>query len=108
MWHYSYVDVLQQLVDWYNATHHHSIGMPPNEVNAINEGLVCLRLYLLMQSPSKKFCWRYSVKRTSFAKGHMQEWTRKFFKIVVHHPTVPVTYMLSDLQDEPISPKFRK
>jgi len=33
------IDVLQDLVDSYNATYHRSIGMAPNEVNATNEQL---------------------------------------------------------------------
>ena len=63
-----YVDVLQQLVDSYNATQHRSIGMAPNEVDASNEGLV-----------EKKLRWRYDVGDTvqiattrhmPFAKGY--------------------------------------
>ena len=39
-----YIDVLQQLVE-YNATHHRTIGMPPDEVNVDTEELVRSRLY---------------------------------------------------------------
>ena len=108
-----YVDVLQQLVKSYNATYHRSIGMPPNEVNANNEGLVRARLY--PPKSTKKPRWRYNVddtvrivatRHSPFAKGYTAKWTREHFKIVSRLPTVPVTYTLSDLMDEPIKGKF--
>jgi len=40
-----YVDVLQTLIDSYNATPHRSIGMSPNQVNKENEQQVRMRLY---------------------------------------------------------------
>ena len=35
-----YIDVLQKLVNSYNVTYHHSIGMAPNEVNMKNEDVM--------------------------------------------------------------------
>ena len=109
-----YVDVLQQLVDSYNATQHRSIGMAPNEVDASNEGLVRARLY--PPKSSKKLRWRYDVGDTvriattrhmPFAKGYATgNWTRELFVIATRQPTVPVTYTLRDLMDEPIKGKF--
>jgi len=52
-----YVGVLPWLVDSYNAMYRRLIGMPPNEVNTNNEGLVRSRLY----PPSKKLCWCYGI-----------------------------------------------
>ena len=108
-----YVDVLQQLVDSYNATFHRSIGMSPNCVNAHNEELVRSRLY--QPKSSKKPHWRYAVgdtvrivatRHSPFAKGYTAKWTRELFKIVSRVPTTPATYTLSDLMDEPIKGKF--
>ena len=108
-----YVDVLQQLVDSYNATHHRSIGMSPDEVNVDNEQLVRARLY--PPKSSKTLRWRYAVgdtvrivasRHTPFAKGYTAKWTRELFKIVSRLPTVPVTYALVDLAGEPIKGKF--
>ena len=88
--------------------------MPPNEVNANNEGLVRARLY--PSKPSiKKLRWRYKVgdsvriasaRHTPFAKGYTAKWTRELFKIDARVPTVPVTYTLRDLMNEPIKGKF--
>lgn len=50
-----YIDVLQQLLNSYNATHHRSIGMPPNEVNVNSKDLIHTQLYLSTKFLSKKF-----------------------------------------------------
>ena len=108
-----YVDVLQALIDSYNATHHRSIGMSPNEVNANSEELVRSRLY--PAKSARKLRWRYNVgdtvrivatRHSPFAKGYTAKWTRELFKITSQQPTVPVTYTVSDLMDEPIKGKF--
>jgi len=59
---WQYVDVLQQLIDSYNATQHRSISMAPNEVDASNEKLVCACLY--PPKSLKKLCWCYDVGDT--------------------------------------------
>ena len=108
-----YINVLQDLVDSYNATHHRSIGMAPNEVSAINEPLVRSRLYPLKPDVDKQR-WRYRIgdtvrisrRKLPFAKGYTDNWTRELFKIVSRLPTVPPTYTLEDLSGEPIKGKF--
>ena len=40
-----YLDVLQHLVDSYNAGYHRSIGMSPVEMNVVNQEKVSQRLY---------------------------------------------------------------
>ena len=112
-----YIDVLQQLVDSYNETHHRSIGMAPNSVNADNEGLVRSRTRSGRDPPksSTKQRWRYRVgdtvrivetRHSPFAKGYTAKWTRELFRVALRQPTAPVTYTLSDLMDEPIKGKF--
>ena len=107
-----YIDVLQDLVDSYNATYHRSIGMAPNEVNATNEHLVRSRLY-----PPKKpvVRWQFDVgdtvritkaRHTPFNKGYEQQWTRKLFRVQSRIPTDPPTYALKDMAGEPIKDKF--
>jgi len=88
--------------------------MAPNEVDASNEGLVRARLY--PPKSLKKLRWRYDVSDTvriattrhmPFAKGYATgNWTRELFVIATRQPTVPVTYTLRDLMDEPIKGKF--
>ena len=108
-----YIDVLQDLIDSYNATYHRSIGMAPNEANASNESLIRSRLY--PPKSTKKLRFRYDVgdtvriattRHSPFAKGYTGKWSRELFKIASRQPTVPVTYTLRDLLDEDIKGKF--
>jgi len=109
-----YIDVLQHLVDSYNATHHRSIGMSPDEVTIDNEELIRSRLYPL-KSTIEKPRWRYSVgdvvriamsRHSPFVKGYTDKWTRELFEIDSRLPTVPPTYALKDMVGEPIKGKF--
>ena len=107
-----YIDVLQDLVDSYNATRHRSIGMAPNDVNADNEQLVRSQLY-----PPKKpvVRWHFDVddtvriakaRHSPFDKGYTHKWTRELFRIRSRVPTGPPTYTLKDMADEPIKGRF--
>jgi len=58
-----YIDVLQDLVDSYNATYHRSIGMAPNDVNATNKQLFRSRLY----PPKNRSCVGISHRAISYA-----------------------------------------
>jgi len=40
-----YIDVLQKLINSYNATHHQSVGMAPNDVNSTNKHVIHSWLY---------------------------------------------------------------
>lgn len=106
-----YVDVLMDLLDSYNNTHHRSIGMAPAEVNVDNEDVVRARLYPLKP---KSYKWKYNVgdrvrismQRRPFRKGFLGEWSEEIFEITTRQPTIPVTYELKDLAGEPIKGKF--
>jgi len=69
-----YIDILQDLVDSYNATRHRSIGMSPDEVTVANDAMVRSRLYPI-KSVAKKPRYasgdtvRIAVGRRPFAKG---------------------------------------
>jgi len=101
------VDVLPDLPHSYNNTYHRSIGMAPVEVDDTNEHLVRVRLYPLK---SKSYKWMYDVgdrvritmRRQPFEKGYLGRWSKDIFVIDMRLPTVPVTYRLKDLADEPI------
>jgi len=101
-----YVDILQDLVESYNATRHRSIGMSPDEVTVANEAMVRSRLYLII-SVAKKLRYasgdtvRIAVGRRQFAKGYTAKWSRELFEISSRLPTVPVTYALNDSLGEP-------
>jgi len=101
------IDVLQQLVKSYNATYNSSVGMPPNNVNANNEGTRRNRQRNFVgatMSTTRFESSRRVIRRSP--KRYTAKWTRELLKIVSRLPTVPVTYTLSDLMDEPIKGKF--
>jgi len=106
-----YLDVLDDLLQSYNNTHHRSIGMAPSEVNADNEDVVRARLYPLKP---KTYRWKYAVgdrvrismQRQPFRKGYLGDWSEEIFDISTRVPTVPVTYELRDLLGESIKGRF--
>jgi len=106
-----YTDILQDLVDSYNATRHRSIGMSPDEVTVANEAMVRSRLYPI-KSVAKKPRYatgdtvRIAVGRRPFAKGYTAKWSSELFVISSRLPTVHVTYVLNDSLGEPIKGKF--
>jgi hypothetical protein len=100
-----YLDVLGDIVNAYNKTHHRSIGMSPEEVNEQNSADVAARLY---PPKPKKFVYklnvgdhvRLSMARRVFHKSFRGSWSEEIFKVVDRHPTVPVTYSIADLNGE--------
>jgi len=103
-----YVDVLDDLVLFYNNTYHRSIGMAPTEVGPHNEDQVRERLY---PAKPKSYKWRYDpgdrvMKRQPFRKGYLGNWSQEIFEIASRLPTTPVTYELRDLSGELIKGRF--
>ncbi|HSN24021.1 MAG TPA: transposase family protein [Methylomicrobium sp.] len=100
-----YLDVLQDIVGAYNKTFHRSIGMAPEQVNALNSDAVAARLF---PPKPKKFDYklnvgdhvRLSMARRVFHKSFRGSWSEEIFEVVDRHPTVPVTYSIADLNGE--------
>ena len=113
---YRYVDVLQKLVDGYNASYHSSIKMQPRHVKRVHQTLIRQRLYgekkraTSTRVKTYKYpigAWvRISKQRRVFVKGYLPNWSEEIF--VVHQRVrghVPV-YYLQDLHGEPVSGAF--
>ncbi len=85
--------------------------MAPIEVNADNRDVVADRLF--PPKPDRP-SWKLNVGvhvrlgsvRDVFIKGYVGNWTGEIFKIVDRFPTHPVTYGVSDLNDESVQGKF--
>ena len=110
-----YIDVLADLVDSYNNTHHRSINRTPNSVNKDNEYEVWSTLYgddeeqHTMIQPFKFQVGDYvriSTKRSVFAKGYMSGWSEEIFKIKKRQDRVHPTYVLEDLNGEVVEGSF--
>ena len=106
-----YIDVLQDLVHSYNNTYHRSIDMTPSQVSIENEDIIRKRLYGEKKRPAK---WKYKVgdnvriskARMAFKKGYLPSWTDEIFTIAARIPSDPITYELTDLNDEKLKGKF--
>jgi len=109
-----YIDVLQDLVDGYNASFHRTIKMAPCDVNIDNmmdvfrnthpppsnvarkrEGLLEVGSYV-----------RINKEKRTFEKGYEENYTLEIFKInrIIHRK--PLVYVLEDLNAKPIEGTF--
>ena len=109
---WTFVNVLQQLVDSYNNTKHRSIGMKPVEVTKDTENRVRQKLY--PEEEEKPIHFKYSVgtkvriarEKTIFEKGYTQQWTDEIFTIAQRVVTQPPVYKLKDYDGEIITGTF--
>lgn len=105
---YKWIDILPALITEYNNTKHRTIGMRPKDVNIRNEKRIMISAYNNMgKTPKPKFRIGDSVRLSKFKhmfeKGYTPNWTTEIFKIRKVQLTNPVTYLLEDLDGEPIS-----
>ena len=101
-----YFDMLDDFVNKYNNTAHRSIKMKPIEVISDSYGEY-------NEDPNKndpKFNVGDSVRiskcKNIFAEGYTQNWSEEVFIISKIKNTVPWTYVISDLNGEPIAGSF--
>ena len=100
-----YLDILQELVDGYNASYHRSIKMAPRDVHLNNEKQVWLNLFgqSFKQAPLPKFQEgdhvRLSQAVRPFKKGYLPQWTEEVFEVSrVNAPSFgPHTYKVKEL-----------
>jgi hypothetical protein len=105
-----WIDVIDDVVNSYNRSHHRLIGAPLIDVTSENEDEAARRQY----PPKPPFKYRYDVGdrvrivkyKHVFQKGYMPNWTEEIFTIVDRYATHPVTYGLADLTGEHIRGKF--
>ena len=108
---YNWLDVLDKLTDNYNNTKHRSIGMKPIEVNEENEFEVWKKLFggkRDLRTPEYKVgdSVRIHKYKSIFSKGYEPNFTSEVFKVKSVLRGDPNTYVLEDLEEEPIIGKF--
>jgi len=108
-----YIDFLDDFVERYNNTRHSSIKMTPVEAcKKENEVRVYRNLYpdLTRRPMRAKFKIgdkvRILKKKGLFEKGLTPNWTEEVFTISKIQRTNPVTYKITDLNDEEIQGAF--
>ena len=111
---YKYIDVLPDLVEYYNNTVHSSTKLTPTDASKEeNELKVWRNLYPDRYKTSRlnpKFSVgdevRITKKKKVFEKGYTTRWTEEIFTIKEIRETNPLTYKLEDLQGEEIKGFF--
>ncbi|KAK7460750.1 hypothetical protein BaRGS_00038828 [Batillaria attramentaria] len=112
-----YIDVLQALVDSYNATYHRSIRTQPRLVGPHNQDQVYMALYgkameraFQTPRPQPKFSIgdrvRLAQARRAFQKGYVPKWTQELFTIHRRLKTHPYVYTIRDDRGELIKGTF--
>ena len=106
-----WVDVIQDLVNFYNHSRHRSIGMAPADVQKKGENRLWVRLFwdgdthLKPQIPQGPMV-RASSHKTIFDKGYMTNWTKEHFtvsqEVSPRRGTKRRVYKLVDYDDEPV------
>ena len=107
---YRWYDVLQDIVQSYNNTHHKTLGGTPAQVTPENSNILFYRLYeqppkkpmkpLLLKRGDKV---RMIKKKKTFNRGYEPNWTEEVFTI---DGVKPAGYMLKDALDEEIKGLF--
>lgn len=108
---YRWIDVLPDIVKEYNSRHHRTIGMKPKDVNKSNEKQILNSTYshIKLATPHRYKVGdivRISKNKHVFSKGYTPNWTTELFKIVEVRITNPRTYLLEDMQGQPIKGCF--
>ncbi|XP_043469606.1 uncharacterized protein LOC122503211 [Leptopilina heterotoma] len=109
---YKWIDILSDLVNAYNNSKHRTIKMKPMEVNAENENNLLFNVFrkVAVSRQYNKFKVgdrvRISKVKHVFEKGYTPNWTTEIFTISDVKNTNPITYILSDYQENLISGCF--
>lgn len=110
---YKWVNSIQKLITEYNHTRHRTIGTSPVNVN--NKKIEKKLLKTVFNNNIKvagkaKYkiddLVRISRYKGIFDKGYTPNWSTEIFKIIQVKLTEPVSYLIEDLQQQPISGGF--
>ena len=101
-----YFDVLDDIVNKYNNTTHRTIKMKPNDVTS--DSYAEYNEDFNKKDPKFKVGdhVRISKYKNIFAKGYTPNWSEEVFVVSKIKNTVPWTYVISDLNGEPILGSF--
>jgi len=105
---HKWVDELQDVVSKYNNTVHSTTKMKPKDVSTKNEKYLLQTAYNKIKIVGKiKFrvgnIVRVSKHKAVFTKGYVPSWSTELFRVAKVQNTNPATYLLEDLNGEPIA-----
>ncbi|XP_015123511.1 uncharacterized protein LOC107045691 [Diachasma alloeum] len=110
---YKWIPIVTNLVQSYNNTKHRTIKMKPKDVTAAHEKYLLHHVFGQLKTyNTKKIKFkvgdkvRVSKYKNVFQKGYTPNWTTEIFTISQVVKTNPVTYKLTDYEDNPIEGGF--
>lgn len=107
---YKYIDILEKVVESYNASIHRSTGFAPVNVHPGVENIIFKRLYGREISPLYRYQpgeqVRISKLKGVFSKGYLPQWSEEVFLIDKRYATRPPTYVIKDLKGHAIKGRF--
>lgn len=108
---YKWISILDELVANYNNSTHRTIKMKPIDVSFKNEQRLLETVYNRMKifrfgKFRKGDFVRISKDKGIFAKSYLPNWSTEVFKVEKIKMSNPVTYVLSDLNENIISGNF--
>ena len=103
-----YFDVLDDIVNKYNNTVHRSIKMKPIDVTSDSYAEYNGDSNVTKSKFKVGDHIRISKYKNIFAKGYTENWSEEVFVVSKIKNTVPSTYVISDLNGEPITGSFYK
>lgn len=108
---YVWINIVQDIVADYNNTIHSTIKMKPNDVKPKHEYYLLNTVYNAPKLAARGKLKigdvvRISKHKSLFEKGYTPSWTTELFTIHKVKLTRPVTYLLKDMNNQPISGGF--
>ena len=115
-----WINALPKIIESYNNSIHRTIGMKPSDVKPEHTKTLLDKIYLNKKYTDTVKHEKYRKKlfkvndlvrivkeRATFEKEAVQKWTTEIFKIrKVEQKNFPITYLLSDLNDEDVLGSF--
>lgn len=107
---YNWIDIINGVINKYNNTTHSIIGMKPIDVLPTTK----LNQYRQSKNEVRRKKTKYRVGdvvriskyKSIFEKGYTANYTTELFKIRKVNSTYPVTYILEDMNGQPIKGSF--
>lgn len=107
---HNWIDHIDAIVDSYNHTYHSSIKMKPAQVSEEDFTKIRMRLFPGQSAEPVKYRVGQKVRifaqDKTFSKEFEGRWTKEIFRIKEVKQTQPATYLLEDLDKEPVLGSF--
>lgn len=110
---YKWLDLINEITQKYNNTKHSKTKLKPSEITGKTNLSHIYNTHLINKKPntpslSVNDFVRISKFKTIFEKGYLPNWSNEIFKIIKVQATSPETYLIEDINKQPILGAFYK